>query len=74
MNRTKEPAITGKEVEEEEEEEEVEPPRNFTLKQLKYFNGKEDEKTKEPKPVYLSLNGIVFDVSKGRDFYGKFSF
>eukprot|EP00565_Helicotheca_tamesis_P003368 CAMPEP_0185729146 /NCGR_PEP_ID=MMETSP1171-20130828/4493_1 /TAXON_ID=374046 /ORGANISM="Helicotheca tamensis, Strain CCMP826" /LENGTH=290 /DNA_ID=CAMNT_0028397923 /DNA_START=136 /DNA_END=1008 /DNA_ORIENTATION=- len=53
-----------------EEEEEPEPPRNFTLEQLKYFDGKLDEKTEEEKPVYLSLNGIVFNVTKGRDFYG----
>lgn len=58
-------------VEEEEEDEDEEPPRNFTLKQLKYFDGKMDEKMNEQKPVYLSLNGIVFDVSTGRDFYGE---
>jgi len=56
--------------EEEEEEEEMDPPRNFTSKQLVYFNGKEDERTGEEKPVYLSINGTVFDVSSGRNFYG----
>ena len=60
----------GATQQEEEEEEEPDPPRNFTAEQLKYFDGKNDEKTKEPKPVYLSLNGIVFDVSEGRNFYG----
>ncbi|KAL7544089.1 hypothetical protein ACHAXR_013539 [Thalassiosira sp. AJA248-18] len=55
---------------EEEEEEEPEPPRNFTMKQLRHFDGKVDENTDEPKPVYLSVGGTVFDVSKGRDFYG----
>jgi membrane-associated progesterone receptor component len=54
----------------EEEEEEPEPPRNFTAKQLAYFDGKKDEKTEEDKSVYLSVNGIVFDVSSGRNFYG----
>ena len=54
----------------EEEEEEPEPIRNFTLKQLRDFDGKMDEKTEEPKPVYLSIGGTVFNVSKGRDFYG----
>ena len=54
----------------EEEEEEPDPPRNFTTKQLKYFNGEDDERTGEPKAVYLSVNGIVFDVSNGRNFYG----
>eukprot|EP00568_Trieres_chinensis_P003690 CAMPEP_0183308894 /NCGR_PEP_ID=MMETSP0160_2-20130417/22874_1 /TAXON_ID=2839 ORGANISM="Odontella Sinensis, Strain Grunow 1884" /NCGR_SAMPLE_ID=MMETSP0160_2 /ASSEMBLY_ACC=CAM_ASM_000250 /LENGTH=272 /DNA_ID=CAMNT_0025472809 /DNA_START=63 /DNA_END=878 /DNA_ORIENTATION=+ len=53
-----------------EEEDEAEPPRNFTAAQLKYFDGKPDPKTEETKPVYLSVNGIVFDVSEGRNFYG----
>lgn len=53
-----------------EEEEETEPPRNFTTKQLVYFNGEDDERTGEAKPVYLSVNGQVFDVSDGRNFYG----
>ena len=42
----------------------VDPPRNFTAKQLCHFNGHDD------KPVYLSVSGIVFDVSDGRGFYG----
>lgn len=50
-------------------EEEPDPPRNFTLEQLHYFDGTKDERQHD-KEVYLSLNGIVFDVSKGRDFYG----
>ena len=53
-----------------EEKEEPDPPRNFTTKQLAYFDGTKDEKSGEDKPVYLSVNGIVFDVSNGRDFYG----
>ncbi|KAL9181617.1 hypothetical protein ACHAXT_010422 [Thalassiosira profunda] len=61
---------SSKHVEEEEEEEELEPPRNFTTKQLRFFDGKMNEKTEEQKPVYLSVGGTVFDVSKGRDFYG----
>ena len=67
MNSSNEPT---KVEEEEEEEKEIDPPRNFTQKQLIYFDGKKDEKTKEEKPVYLSVNGIVFDVSDGRSFYG----
>jgi membrane-associated progesterone receptor component len=46
------------------------PPRNFTLAQLSQFDGSRDEKSGEDKLVYLSVNGIVFDVSKGRSFYG----
>ena len=48
----------------------IDPPRNFTSKQLSHFDGKKDEKTGEDKPVYLSVHGIVFDVSDGRNFYG----
>lgn len=55
---------------EEEDEEEPEPQRNFTAKQLRFFDGTINENTEENKPVYLSLAGVVFDVSKGRDFYG----
>ena len=53
-----------------EDEKEPDPPRNFTAKQLSYFDGKKDPKTGDDKPVYLSVNGIVFDVSDGRNFYG----
>lgn len=56
--------------EKEEEEETPDPPRNFTTVQLRQFDGTKDEKTDEDKPVYLSVKGIVFDVSEGRDFYG----
>jgi membrane-associated progesterone receptor component len=51
------------------EDDEKEPPRNFTQKQLAYFDGKKD-KDGNDKPVYLSLNRTVFDVSDGRNFYG----
>jgi membrane-associated progesterone receptor component len=52
------------------EEMDQDPPRNFTQKQLLQFDGTMDEKMQEPKPIYLSVNGTVFDVSEGRDFYG----
>ena len=52
-----------------EEEEEADPPRNFTAQQLLEFDGKPG-KDGTDKPVYLSVNGIVFDMSTGRDFYG----
>ena len=54
----------------EQKEEEKEPPRNFTAKQLAHFDGKKDGTSDEDKPVYLSLEGTVFDVSDGRNFYG----
>ena len=60
-----------------QKDEEPDPPRNFTQQQLAYFDGTKDTSTKlkegqtaPDKPVYLSVNGIVFDVSEGRNFYG----
>lgn len=50
----------------EEAEDEPDPPRNFTREQLSVFDGNKDEKSGADKPVYLSVNGIVFDVSRGR--------
>lgn len=70
INSSKSTTPTTQSKEEEEEEEDPDPPRNFTIKQLKHFDGKECERTGETKEVYLSLNGIVFDVSNGRNFYG----
>jgi len=61
--------IPGKNEDESDEEEQPDPPRNFTLSQLKYFDGTKD-KDGQDKPVYLSVNTIVFDVTSGRDFYG----
>jgi len=51
------------------EDEESDPPRNFTLEQLRKFNGVVDEKGNET-PLYLSVQGTVFDVSDAKDFYG----
>jgi len=50
---------------EEEEEEEKDPPRDFTLNQLREFDGTKG------KPIYIGLQGEVFDVSSGADFYGE---
>lgn len=47
------------------------PPRNFTAEQLKHFDGTSvADDDDDLKPVYLSINGIVFDTSAGRNFYG----
>jgi len=48
------------------EEDEKQPPRNFTKEQLAAFDGTKDAKSGADKPVYLAINGIVFDVSSGR--------
>jgi predicted heme/steroid binding protein len=55
---------------EQRKEQDPDPPRNFTARQLAYFDGTKDEKSGESKPVYLSVNGTVFDVTDGRNFYG----
>ena len=62
-------SVTPHNPDDDEEEEQPDPPRNFTPSQLREFDGKPD-KDGEPKPVYLALNGTVFDVSQGRNFYG----
>jgi len=41
------------------------PRRNFTLSELEAFNGSDPSK-----PLYMGCNGLVFDVSTGRGFYG----
>lgn len=69
LSHTPPPAVAMSDNDKQEQEA-AEPPRNFTTKQLAYFDGTKDEKTGEDKPVYLSVNGTVFDVSDGRNFYG----
>ena len=44
--------------------------RNFSIGQLRKFNGIKLPNSEEPTPVYLSINGTVFDVSAGAGFYG----
>jgi len=53
-----------------DDDDETEPPRNFTATQLLHYDGTQCPKFLEPKPVYLSIAGKVFDVSSGREFYG----
>jgi len=53
--------------EEEEEERQILPPlekRDFTLEELKIYNG-----TDNPR-ILMAVNGKVFDVSRGREHYG----
>lgn len=56
----KENGVTAKK----EEEEEKEPPRDFTIEQLRKFNGTNNQ------PIYISLKFEVFDVSQASGFYG----
>lgn len=39
--------------------------RSYTPKELHEFNGKD-----ESKPIYIAIGGLVFDVTKGKTFYG----
>ena len=51
-------------AEEEKKKNEVEQ-RDFTVEQLRHFDGKDN------KPIYIALKGDVFDVSSARQFYGE---
>jgi hypothetical protein len=51
-------------AEEEKKKIEVEQ-RDFTVEQLRHFDGKDN------KPIYIALKGDVFDVSSARQFYGE---
>uniref|UniRef100_A0A4W5M0U5 Neudesin neurotrophic factor n=1 Tax=Hucho hucho TaxID=62062 RepID=A0A4W5M0U5_9TELE len=42
------------------------PVRLFTDEDLKRHDGRE-----EGLPIYMAIKGVVFDVTKGKDFYGK---
>jgi|SRR6056300_51864 membrane-associated progesterone receptor component len=39
---------------------------DLTLAQLREYDGRD-----EMKPILLAAKGIIFDVTRGRDFYGK---
>ncbi|XP_027857156.1 neudesin isoform X1 [Xiphophorus couchianus] len=42
------------------------PVRLFTEEELQRYDGSE-----EGQPIYMAIKGVVFDVSKGKEFYGK---
>ncbi|XP_018521762.1 neudesin [Lates calcarifer] len=42
------------------------PVRLFTEEELKRYDGSE-----EAQPIYMAVKGVVFDVTKGKEFYGK---
>ncbi|KAM4542489.1 neudesin [Odontesthes bonariensis] len=44
----------------------TEPVRLFTEEELKRYGGRE-----EGLPIYMAVKGVVFDVTRGREFYGK---
>ncbi|KAK5886912.1 hypothetical protein CesoFtcFv8_017897 [Champsocephalus esox] len=43
-----------------------EPVRLFTEEELSRYDGGE-----EGQPIYMAIKGVVFDVTKGREFYGR---
>lgn len=42
------------------------PVRLFTDEDLGRYDG-----TEEGQPIYMAVKGVVFDVTKGKEFYGK---
>lgn len=40
--------------------------KGYTLESIKEFNGTDDNK-----PIYIAMNGLVYDVSAGREFYNS---
>ncbi|XP_004082828.1 neudesin [Oryzias latipes] len=46
--------------------EEARPVRLFTEEELRQYDGSE-----EHHPIYMAVKGVVFDVTKGKEFYGK---
>ncbi|CAB1449617.1 unnamed protein product [Pleuronectes platessa] len=42
------------------------PVRLFTEEELRRYDGSE-----EAQPVYMAVKGVVFDVTTGKEFYGK---
>ncbi|XP_024124788.1 neudesin [Oryzias melastigma] len=42
------------------------PVRLFTEEELRQYDGSE-----EHRPIYMAVKGVVFDVTKGKEFYGK---
>nr|XP_061798021.1 neudesin-like [Nerophis lumbriciformis] len=42
------------------------PVRLFTEEELRRYDG-----NREGDPIYMAIKGVVFDVSSGKEFYGK---
>ncbi|CAL1575538.1 unnamed protein product [Knipowitschia caucasica] len=42
------------------------PVRLFNEEELRKYDG-----SQEDLPIYMAVNGVVFDVTKGKEFYGK---
>uniref|UniRef100_A0A3Q1EJ27 Neudesin neurotrophic factor n=1 Tax=Acanthochromis polyacanthus TaxID=80966 RepID=A0A3Q1EJ27_9TELE len=42
------------------------PVRLFTEEELKRYDGSQEEQ-----PIYLAIKGVVFDVTTGKEFYGR---
>lgn len=57
-----------------EEEEEKDPPRNFTMEQLRKFNGVVMPETSkfdlDAGKIHICIKGNVYDVTSAADFYG----
>jgi len=58
-----------------DDHDEPDPPCNFTVAQLRHFDGREETVGKKTprtvqREIYLSVNGIVFNASEGRKEFG----
>ena len=58
-----------------EEEDEPDPPRDFTLQQLRKYDGVVDEAAPKHSPdnqgkIYVAIKTFVYDVTEAKDFYG----
>ena len=74
---TSPPAVASSGKQPDEEEEDVDPPRDFTPTQLRKYNGTKPADSgatgfgaDEPTPIFVALQGEVFDVSRAADHYG----
>ena len=67
-------ATRRRQKEEEEKAAKKAPPRDYTLEQLRTFDGRDEKQidgSMAPKPVYVALKRDVYDVSEAADLYGK---
>ncbi|CAM9362309.1 unnamed protein product [Discosporangium mesarthrocarpum] len=44
--------------------------RNFTIDQLRHFDGDVNPRSKDPRPIYIALRRVVYDATAGAELYG----
>lgn len=58
--------VSGEDVTLKHSQPDTKPVRLFTEEDLARYNGQEDDQ-----PIYMAVKGAVFDVTSGKEFYGK---